>query len=205
MWTAIALSRDVPRGVTRAVIVHGRELVIWRAETGAVQVWEDRCPHRGMRLSYGFVRGDALNCLYHGWRYGTGASCLKIPAHPDLSVPPTIKANAHPVAESGGFILTSLDADVGLPPVLLAGRPIASLAIAASVETIVGLLSGTPLDNVAGINATLDDVSVNLTWHVVSADKLMLHAVAVDPGDVETRVLRRLHKLRADAEGKVAA
>jgi hypothetical protein len=158
-----------------------------------------------MRLSYGFVRGEVLNCLYHGWQYGTEASCLRIPAHPDLNVPPTIKANAYPVAESGGFILTSLDADAGLPPVLLAGRPIASLAIGASVEMITGLINGTPLDNLAGINATLDGVSVTLAWHVVSADKLMLHAVAIDPGDVEARVLRRLHKLRADAEGKVAA
>jgi nitrite reductase/ring-hydroxylating ferredoxin subunit len=205
MWTAIALSRDVPRGVTRAVILEGSELVVWRAQGGAVQVWEDRCPHRGMRLSYGFVRGEALNCLYHGWQYGVAGSCLRIPAHPDLSVPPTIKANAYPAAESGGFILTSLDGDAGLPPVLLAGRPIASLAVGASVETVLGLFNGTPLDNLAGLDATLDGVSVNLAWHVVSADKLMLHAVAIDPGGVETRVLRRLHKLRADAEGKVAA
>ena len=205
MWVVIALGRDVPEGVTRAVILEGRELVVWRAQGGGVQVWEDRCPHRGMRLSYGFVRGEALNCLYHGWQYGASGSCQKIPAHPDLNVPPTIKANAYPVAESGGFVLTSLDADAGLAPVLLAGRPIASLAIDTTVGTLTSLLNGTPLDNVAGINATLDGVSVNLVWHVVSASKLMLHAVAIDPGDVEARVLRRLHKLRAEAEGRVAA
>jgi nitrite reductase/ring-hydroxylating ferredoxin subunit len=187
------------------VILEGRELVVWRAQGGAVQVWEDRCPHRGMRLSFGFVRGDALNCLYHGWQYGTSGSCLRIPAHPDLDVPPTIKATAYPVAEGGGFILTSVDADAGPPPLLTAGRPIASIAVRASVEMIVGLLNGTPLDNVAGINATLEGVYVNLLWHVVNSNKLMLHAVALDPGAVETRVLRRLHKLRADAEGKVAA
>jgi phenylpropionate dioxygenase-like ring-hydroxylating dioxygenase large terminal subunit len=204
MWIAIALGRDVPKGATRAVILDGRELVIWRAESGAAQVWEDRCPHRGMRLSFGFVRGEALNCLYHGWQYGTSASCQKVPAHLDLNVPPTIKANAYPVAESGGFILTSLDADPGLPPLLLAGRPIASLAIAASSQTLRALTTGTPLESVDGVGARLAETSVNLAWHVVSPQKLMLHAVAVDPGDVETRVLRQLHKLRADAEGKDA-
>ena len=63
MWVPIALGRDVPRATTRAVILGGEELVAWRAEGGAVAIWEDRCPHRGMRLSFGFVRGDS--CLLY--------------------------------------------------------------------------------------------------------------------------------------------
>lgn len=205
MWTPIALSRDIPKGTTRAIVLEGRELVIWRAESGAAQVWEDRCPHRGMRLSFGFVRGEALNCLYHGWQYGTGASCQKIPAHPDLTVPPTIRANAFASAETGGFILVSLDAEPGPPPVLLAGRPIASLAIATTAERIGELVSGTPLDSIQGVSAVIDGVTVNVGWHVAGPDRLMLHAVAVDPGNVETRVLRGLHKVRTAAEEKDAA
>jgi nitrite reductase/ring-hydroxylating ferredoxin subunit len=200
MWIPIALGRDVPKGATRAVILDGRELVIWRSDSGAAQVWEDRCPHRGMRLSYGFVRGEALNCLYHGWQYGPSASCQKIPAHPDLSVPPTIKANAYASAEAGGFILVDFDPEPGLPPLLLAGRPIASLAIATDAETLGRLVTGTPLDGAQGVNARLDGVTVNLGWHVVGPKRLMLHAVAIDPGDIETRVLRALHKVRAGAE-----
>ena len=207
MWIPIALSRDVPAGVTRAVVLDDRELVVWRTEGGAVQVWEDRCPHRGMRLSFGFVRGEALNCLYHGWQYGASGSCQKIPAHPDLTVPPTIRANAYTSAETGGFILVSFDAEPGLAPVLLAGQPIASLAIATTAETVTSLVSGTPLDSIQGLSTVLDGITVqvNVGWHVVGPDRLMLHAVAVDPGDIQTRLLRALHKLRADAERKDAA
>ena len=86
-WTPIALGRDVPAGVTRAVLLDGRELVIWRGNGGA-HVWEDRCPHRGMRLSLGFVRDNSLNCLYHGWQYGASSSCIRIPAHPTWQWPP---------------------------------------------------------------------------------------------------------------------
>ncbi|MEO7222510.1 MAG: Rieske (2Fe-2S) protein [Devosia sp.] len=204
MWVPIALGRDVPKGATRAIILDGRELVIWRRESGAVHVWEDRCPHRGMRLSFGFVRGEALNCLYHGWQYGASASCQKVPAHPDLVVPPSIKANAFASAETGGFILVSLDAEPGPPPVLLAGRPIASLAIATTQEKLAGLITGTPLDSVQGLSASIDGVTANLGWHVAGPDRLMLHAVAVDPGNVESRVLVALHKLRAAAEQTVA-
>ncbi len=205
MWIPIALSRDVPRGVTRAVVLGGLELVAWRSETGPIQVWEDRCPHRGMRLSFGFVRGEALNCLYHGWQYGADGPCKRIPAHPDLSVPPTIRPNAFASAETGGFIFTSLDVTPTPAPLLLAGRPIASLAIATTESRIKELVTGTPLDDVQGLSTTLDGITVNLGWHVVGPDRLMLHAVAVDPGDIETRVLRALHKIRAAAEAKVAA
>ena len=92
MWIPIALQKDVPPETTRAVILSGEERVVWRAADGAVQIWEDRCPHRGMRLSLGFVRGNALNCLYHGWEYSAAGPCVRIPAHPDLAVPPTIRA-----------------------------------------------------------------------------------------------------------------
>jgi nitrite reductase/ring-hydroxylating ferredoxin subunit len=205
MWVPIALGRDVPRATTRAVIIGGEELVAWRAEGGAVAIWEDRCPHRGMRLSFGFVRGDSLNCLYHGWAYGSDGACRRIPAHPDLAVPPTIRANARPAAETGGLILVGTGDDPGQPPVLPAGRPIASLAIGTTPDILAGLLNGSPLEGVQGASATLDGIDVTLGWHVVSPEKLMLHAVAIDPGDVETRTLRALHRLRAAAEERLAA
>ena len=103
-----------------------------------------------MRLSFGFVRGEVLNCLYHGWQYGASASCQKIPAHPDLTVPPTIRANAYASAETGGFILVKPRCRAR-PATRSARRPpIASLAIASAPERIAELVTGTPLDSVQG-------------------------------------------------------
>lgn len=145
-WTAIALSRDIPPENTRAVRVEGREIVIWRGADGEAHVWEDRCPHRGMRLSFGFVRGTVLNCLYHGWRYGASASCAGIPAHPDLTVPPTIKANAFPVREVGGMVWTRFDEGADEPPALPPSTvPVASvtIGIGATVPPTVAVEGGT--------------------------------------------------------------
>lgn len=104
-WHAVALSRDLPVGQPIPVVLAGREIVIWRAENGAARAWVDRCPHRGMRLSLGFVRGDTLSCLYHGWRYkGECGGCDLIPAHPDLVPPKTITADLYPVTEGGGLV-----------------------------------------------------------------------------------------------------
>ena len=36
----------------------GYRMVLWRGLDGTPYALEDRCPHRGMRLSFGFVRGN---------------------------------------------------------------------------------------------------------------------------------------------------
>lgn len=198
MWVPIVLSRDIPPGVTRAVILDGQELVAWRSEGGAMQVWEDRCPHRGMRLSYGFVRGERLNCLYHGWEYGENAACRRIPAHPDLEVPPTIRANAHAATETGGMVLVNLN-DSEPPPVLLAGLPVASLAIDADIAAVLAACEPRPIAALQAFETTLGGVAMTVGWHAARPGHVMLHAVARDPG-VESRALIGLHRLRAAAE-----
>jgi len=172
-WIPIALGRDVPRGVTRAVIVDGRELMIWRGEDGVAHVWDDRCPHRGMRLSLGFVRDNALNCLYHGWQYGAAANCLRIPAHPDLTVPPTIRATAYASAETGGMVWMSSDA--ADPPLLPDLSPIISLAIEAAPERVLPSVGSSTAQ--ALVTLPFAGSTLQLGWHPVHATKTMLHAV----------------------------
>jgi phenylpropionate dioxygenase-like ring-hydroxylating dioxygenase large terminal subunit len=190
-WIPIALGRDVPVGVTRAVIIDGRELVIWRGDGGVAQVWEDRCPHRGMRLSLGFVRGNALNCLYHGWEYGAGAQCLRIPAHPDLTVPPTIRANAFASAEAGGMIWMSVDA-ADAPPALPELTPVLSLAIDAAPSVAFAPFGGADRQL---ITVPLGGDTLTIGWHPVHAEKTMLHATTSGSDiAVATRYLRALRR-----------
>lgn len=198
-WIPIALARDVPVGITRAVIIDGREVVIWRGEDGVAHVWEDRCPHRGMRLSLGFVRGNALNCLYHGWQYGAGSQCLRIPAHPDLTVPPTIRANAFAAAEAGGMVWMSSNA--GEPPALPELTPVVSLAVeadSASVLTALGSSTATPIVTLPYAGQTL-----HIGWHRVHADKTMLHAATT--GTDIARATAHLRALRNTIEQGAAA
>ena len=103
-WIPVALSADIEAGTSAGTLVNGEERVVWRDDKGAIHVWEDRCPHRGMRMSFGFVRGDHIACLYHGWRYDTGGQCRYIPAHPDLDVPQTIKVPTFAATERAGIV-----------------------------------------------------------------------------------------------------
>ncbi|MEM1046544.1 MAG: Rieske (2Fe-2S) protein [Pseudomonadota bacterium] len=104
MWEPVALADGLgPGGVLRAA-VDGQDMVVWRGRTGNLHAWDNRCPHRGMRLSFGFVRGDRLACLYHGWQFGPDARCRYIPAHPDLEPPESITTTAFAIAECTGLV-----------------------------------------------------------------------------------------------------
>jgi nitrite reductase/ring-hydroxylating ferredoxin subunit len=117
----VSLSGGVEPGARTGTSVNGRPVVVWRGQDGAARAWADQCPHRGMRLSFGFVRDNALACIYHGWwfsappaaattgaaatgRSGGGGQCLVVPAHPGITPPAKATVPAFPVAEVLGMI-----------------------------------------------------------------------------------------------------
>lgn len=141
-WLPVALSNGLkPGGVMRAVI-DATDVVVWRTTSGQVNAWNNRCPHRGMRLSFGFVRGDRLACLYHGWQYGADSVCRYIPAHPDLEPPETITATAYGVVEQGGLIWVSLAGDNPRDLPEFQATPVRSIAIDADADAVGAALSG---------------------------------------------------------------
>lgn len=145
-WIPIALGPNVPAGTAAPVTVAATEIALWRGASGAVHAWRDRCPHRGMRLSFGFVRGDDLVCLYHGWRYRSDGGCRSIPAHPDLEPPKSICADVYPCIEKGGLVWMRLR-DAGEPeqdpPDIDGGAiPVRSLTVGASLYLVRKCLAG---------------------------------------------------------------
>ena len=117
-WYPVALSAEV-RSADNIVasFAGGVELALWRSAEGAVQVWENRCPHRGVRFTLGQVVGDQLSCAYHGWQYSAGTGqCAAIPAHPAMPAPRNVCAKVYVAAEADGMIWVSLETQVLLPP-----------------------------------------------------------------------------------------
>ena len=122
-WYAVALSEGLEAGTSAGTRVFGKEIVIWRDANGVAHAWEDRCPHRGMRLSFGFVRGDRIACLYHGWQYDAAGQCRYIPAHPDLKVPETICVTKYACRERVGMVWVHSELAIEAPPELSFDRP----------------------------------------------------------------------------------
>lgn len=161
-WYPVASSTDLPfRHVFHGQLL-GRELAIWRADDGNVNVWENRCLHRGVRLSIGINEGAELKCQYHGWRYANrSAGCTYIPAHPADAPARRITNTTYPAVEAFGLIW-SADNDAGdfAPfPGSEAGDWFA--------------LRPVP------VNAAAEDVLVALEGYAVAADKGILGVATV--------------------------
>ena len=125
-------------------VVDGTDLVVWRAANGEIAAWDNRCPHRGMALSHGFVRGNALACLYHGWHFERSGRCNYIPAHPDLEPPATIHATQHSVAEAHGVIWVDTAAQANAMPTSEARAPLRSFIVEASETALRRSVRSTP-------------------------------------------------------------
>jgi vanillate O-demethylase monooxygenase subunit len=116
-WFPIAAATAVnvaPLAVTLLDVA----LVVYRLG-GAIKVAHDRCPHRGVPLSMGCVRGDDLICAYHGLHFGPDGQCRKIPAQPAVKPTPRFALRTLPVIERYGLVWTCLvpsDDEPRIPP-----------------------------------------------------------------------------------------
>ena len=119
-WHPVARADDLPLRHVFHGQLHGVELALWRADDGRVNAWENRCPHRSVRLTLGMNTGEKLRCRYHGWQYRSGdGRCTFIPAASSLEPPPTLRARTFAAAEANGYVWVSLaaaESEAALPP-----------------------------------------------------------------------------------------
>lgn len=112
-WHVIANSEDIPFRHVYQSRLNGQELAVWRDYNGDVNVWENRCPHRGVRLTLGENVGDQLQCQYHGWKYQSGTGhCSFVPAH-RTTQPSNACVKTYLCAELEGLIFVKLDTTNG--------------------------------------------------------------------------------------------
>jgi nitrite reductase/ring-hydroxylating ferredoxin subunit len=199
-WHPVALSTSIEPGTSAGTHIDRREYVVWRDNSGVAHVWEDRCPHRGMKLSFGFVRGDHIACLYHGWQYDTAGRCRYIPAHPDLEVPATITVPVFATVEACGMIWTSAEPEVDRPaPPADAGEvvPVRSLYVDRGADALLQSVrdnlpspfagEGKPAlspggDNLWRIATGADTLLLGLQG--IADDRTALHVVLAGPASV---------------------
>ena len=77
-WYPLTWSRNVTRKLAPHRVL-GIDLVVYRTEAGNVVALHDVCPHRLAPLSMGKLKGDAIECGYHGMTFGSDGICVRIP------------------------------------------------------------------------------------------------------------------------------
>jgi vanillate O-demethylase monooxygenase subunit len=101
-WYVAALSSEVQDAPLARQLLDDN-VVIFRAESGEIGVVLDKCPHRFAPLSRGKVRGEAIECGYHGLQFGRDGRCTLNP-HGAKAIPNGADVRAYPAHERYGFI-----------------------------------------------------------------------------------------------------
>ncbi len=116
-WQPVARVQDLKRGPQRAMLLD-EALAVFLTESGEPAVVADRCAHRGASLSMGKVRGESIQCPYHGWEWaGEDGGCTRIPSLSDQSqIPARARISAFPAHEHLGLVWTVLEEPMGVLP-----------------------------------------------------------------------------------------
>lgn len=204
-WIATGLSHDLPKAVAMAGHWQGHDLAVWRSATGRLQAWNDRCPHRGMRLSHGFVRGETLACIYHGWVYGVDGGCKHIPAHPALTPPATIKVPAFASVEQDGVIWVAPADVTGNPPALAKLQPLRSVSLTCDVGSLLAAEPALQGQDILRGTVQIDGQAHEMCLLVQQTPAGITLHVLCGPGADRVAASRWVEDLRRRAETKVAA
>ncbi|MEQ9369002.1 MAG: aromatic ring-hydroxylating dioxygenase subunit alpha [Coleofasciculus chthonoplastes F3-SA18-01] len=102
-WYVVARSDEVKYKPLGVMLWH-ENIVLFRDSTGEIHALENRCPHRQVQLSHGQLKGDLLECAYHGWQFKSTGNCVFVPYLAENQKLPSCTIRAYPVREKDGFI-----------------------------------------------------------------------------------------------------
>lgn len=114
-WHCLGLADGFKDGKPHQIEAFGTQLVVFQAAgTGELHVLNAYCPHMGGNLAHGTVKGDAIACPFHDWRWAGDGKCAGIPyAH---RVPPRARTRAWTTLEENRQLFVWNDPQGAPPP-----------------------------------------------------------------------------------------
>lgn len=87
----------------------GQDFVLFRDSKGKAHCLSNVCAHRGASLGNGKVKGDCIECPYHGWQFDGGGRCQRIPSMgSDAKIPSRARIDSYPTEEKYDLIFVFL-------------------------------------------------------------------------------------------------
>jgi len=112
-WIALGRAEDLAVGQAKPIRIMSEDYALYRGESGKAQVIAYHCPHRGAQMHLGWVEGDDIRCVYHGWKFDCAGQCLEQPAE-EAGFARKVKIRTWPTREHMGLIYAYFGA--GEPP-----------------------------------------------------------------------------------------
>lgn len=104
-WHPVYVADRLKPGRAAPIRILGEDFTLYRGETGTPYVVDYRCAHRGTQLSVGWVEGECIRCMYHGWKYDGSGQCVEQPAE-DEGFAAKVRIRSYPAREYLGLIFT---------------------------------------------------------------------------------------------------
>jgi len=113
-WHCLGLADRFRDDGPHAVAAFGTKLVVFADSGGQLHVLDAYCRHMGGDLSRGTIKGDALACPFHDWRWGADGRCAAIPYA--RRVPPAARTRSWITLEQNGQLFVWNDPQGNPPP-----------------------------------------------------------------------------------------
>ena len=121
-WFVVAFSEELGAGDVKKLRYFGRDLVLFRTESGHPVVADAHCPHLGAHLGVGgTVVGESIRCPFHAWRFDASGSCVDVPYA--KSIPRKAAIRTYPVDEKNGVVLMHYAPDGRAPSYTIPAMP----------------------------------------------------------------------------------
>jgi phenylpropionate dioxygenase-like ring-hydroxylating dioxygenase large terminal subunit len=107
-WYAAARASEVTDQPLRRRML-GQDFVLFRDSAGLAHCLSNTCSHRGGSLAGGKVKGDCVQCPYHGWQFDGEGNCTRIPSlGVNAKIPGRTRIDAYPTVERYGLVFAFL-------------------------------------------------------------------------------------------------
>ncbi|MFF2777288.1 Rieske 2Fe-2S domain-containing protein [Streptomyces sp. NPDC058052] len=114
-WHCLGLADAFKDGEPHEIEAFGTKLVVFQGQDdGALHVLNAYCPHMGGNLAHGSVKGDAVACPFHDWRWSGDGRCAGIPYA--RRVPPRARTRAWTTLERNRQLFVWHDPEGNPPP-----------------------------------------------------------------------------------------
>ena len=95
-WYVVAQSQQISHQLLSLKLL-GEQLLFYRDSESRVVALEDACPHRKLPLSMGKLKGDTVQCGYHGLTFDACGKCVDAPTQD--KIPSNAFVRSYPVVE----------------------------------------------------------------------------------------------------------
>ncbi|CAA0089409.1 3-ketosteroid-9-alpha-monooxygenase, oxygenase component [Mycolicibacterium vanbaalenii] len=113
-WHCLGLAKSFRDGNPHQIDSFGTALVVFESSDGQLNVLDAYCRHMGGNLAQGTIKGDAVACPFHDWRWGPSGACTGVPYA--RRAPRLARTRSWPTLERNGLLFVWNDPQRRPPP-----------------------------------------------------------------------------------------